>query len=91
MDPINTNDEEINRTRIEVSKILKNFEQIKSFHDFRIVGEGEHKNLIFDVVIDFSSKFTHEDGENLKSNIYEEIKKLHPKYNAFINIDREYA
>lgn len=91
MDPINTNDEEINRTRIEVSKILKNFEQIKSFHDFRIVGEGEHKNLIFDVVIDFSSKFTHEDGENLKSNIYKEIKKLHPKYNAFINIDREYA
>ncbi|MCY6355273.1 cation diffusion facilitator family transporter [Clostridium sp. ZS2-4] len=91
MDPINTDDKEISHARSEVGKILKNFEQVKSFHDFRIVGECEHKNLIFDVVIDFSSKFTHEDEEKLKSNIDKEIKKLHPKYNALVAIDREYA
>ncbi|MCY6371164.1 cation diffusion facilitator family transporter [Clostridium ganghwense] len=91
MDPVNTDDEEINHTRIEVSNVLKNFSQINSFHDFRIVGEGDHKNLLFDVVIDFNSNFTHEDEGKLISNIDKEIKKLHPHYNALITVDREYT
>ncbi|WMJ80567.1 cation diffusion facilitator family transporter [Clostridium sp. MB40-C1] len=91
MDPVNTDDEEINKARIEVGKVLENFPQIKSFHDFRIVGDGEYKNLIFDIVVDFSSKLTLKDEENLKINIDKELKKIHPLYNALITLDRAYS
>ena len=64
MDPINTDDEEVNACRLELLNVLKYFSIIKSIHDFRIVGEGEHKNLIFDAVIDFNPSFTESDETN---------------------------
>ncbi|MCY6960149.1 cation diffusion facilitator family transporter [Clostridium brassicae] len=91
MDPINTDDEEINKARIEVGTVLGKFPQVKSFHDFRMVGDGEYKNLIFDIVIDFSSKLTLKDEENLKTNIDKELKKIHPLYNSLITIDKAYS
>ena len=54
MDPINLDDEEVNASRINLLNVLENFPIIKSIHDFRIVGEGGYKNLIFDAVIDFN-------------------------------------
>lgn len=91
MDPVNTNDEEINTTKIEVSKILDTFPAVKSFHDFRIIGEGENKNLIFDVVIDLKTTFSQVQEEDLKKNIDSAIKNSHVNYNTVITIDREYC
>lgn len=91
MDPINTNDKEVTATKLEISKILEKFSIVDSFHDFRIVGEGKQKNLIFDIVIGFDKKFNLEIEKNLIQDIEKEIKKLHPKYNTIISIDRQYV
>ncbi|MCY6483242.1 cation diffusion facilitator family transporter [Clostridium aestuarii] len=91
MDPVNNNDDEIITTKNEVSNILKKFDEVKSFHDFRIVGEGQYKNLLFDVVIGFNCNFNEKDKENLVYDINKEIKKFHPNYNALVTIDREYV
>ncbi|MEK6263333.1 MAG: cation transporter, partial [Clostridium sp.] len=70
--------------------VLESFPSIKSIHDFRIVGEGDYKNLIFDAVIDFNKAFTENDEVKLKDDINIEIKKLHPNYNALMTLDRDY-
>ncbi|QBD85769.1 cation transporter [Clostridium tetani] len=91
MDPINTDNKEINSIQKEVEEILLKYPTIKSFHDFRVVGSGEFKNLIFDIVIDYSVPFTDELHKNLKDNISKDIKKIHPSYNTIITIDRDFT
>ncbi|MEA4827198.1 MAG: cation diffusion facilitator family transporter [Clostridium sp.] len=89
MDPINTNDKEIITSKQEIAKILGDIPAVDSFHDFRVVGEGEFKNLIFDIVV--SSDFNiDKDGPILEDKINEELKKIHANYNALINIDKKY-
>ncbi|WP_315117853.1 cation diffusion facilitator family transporter [uncultured Clostridium sp.] len=90
MDPINTDDEEVNYAREELEKIIKNYPVITSLHDFRIVGEGEKKNLIFDIVIDYKQPLTEEFQANIIENIDRDIKNIHPQYNAVITIDRDF-
>lgn len=90
MDPINTDDEDVNDSRLELLGVLDSFSVIKSIHDFRIVGEGEHKNLIFDAVIDFNPNFTDGDGLSLEADVNKELKKCYPNYNAVMTLDRDY-
>ena len=90
MDPINTTDKDVKASRLELLDVLKSFSIIKSIHDFRIVGEGDHKNLIFDVVIDFDPNFSENDESHLEDNININLKKIYPYYNAVMTIDRDY-
>lgn len=89
MDPINTNDKEIVICKQEIAQILCDIPDVDSFHDFRIVGEGEFKNLIFDIVVP-SGFDIDKDGSLLKNKIDDELKKVHANYNALINIDKKY-
>lgn len=91
MDPVNVDSAEITKIKEEIESILNKFPEISSFHDFRVVGEGEHKNLIFDIVIPFSLKISLEKQDVLKQKIEDEIKKTHPGYNVIITKDREYV
>ena len=90
MDPINTDDEDVTACRLDLLKVLENFPIIKSIHDFRIVGEGEYKNLIFDVVVDFNPTFTECSEVKLEEEINKELKKCCPNYNAVMTLDRDY-
>lgn len=73
MDPINTNDKEVESARMELESILKLFPEIKSYHDFRVVGEGDYKNLIFDIVVspDFNIE---KKSDLLETRLNEELK-----------------
>ena len=62
---------------------------IESIHDFRVVGEGEVKNLIFDIVVDPSKEFPVTDSE-LIDKISTSVKKYHPYYNCIITIDKNF-
>ena len=90
MDPINTDDKDVNDSRLELLGVLDSFSIIKSIHDFRIVGEGEHKNLIFDAVIDFNPNFTDGDALSLEAEVNKKLKKCYPNYNAVMTLDRDY-
>ncbi|MFA9399282.1 MAG: cation diffusion facilitator family transporter [Clostridiaceae bacterium] len=90
MDPIN-NSEYIIIEKKDIVKILKeNFSYISSIHDFRIVGDGDIKNLIFDVVIKYD-KNTKKTNEIIEQEIISEIKKHHPLYNIILTIDKDFT
>lgn len=91
MDPINTDSKEVNIARLELEGVLNKFPLVKSMHDFRVVGDGAYKNLIFDLVIEHTKGFKHEDEEKLKKEIDRELKKKHPRYNAMITVDKDFT
>ena len=90
MDPICVETEEVAYTRSEVEKIIKYNPVIKSMHDFRIVGHGEHQSIIFDVVVDNDKMVKIMTEDELKEDIINAIKDVHPEYNCIITIDRDY-
>lgn len=89
MDPICVDTEEIVDARKVVEDVLKTYPSVKSLHDFRVVGENDIKNLIFDIVVnpqDLNDCFT---KEKLAQFIERDIKKLHPQFNCVITVDIE--
>lgn len=90
MDPINTNDKEVKITHDEILAIIKKFPEIESIHDFRVVGEGEKKNLVFDMVVKRDAVIKEEETEALTKTIDLEVRTLHPRYNTVITVDRDF-
>ena len=90
MDPVTTNDEEILNAKREVEEILKNIPTVDSFHDFRVIGEGDYKNLIFDVVVTHDFTINKESELQLQKLINKEIKKVSPNHNAIITVDASF-
>lgn len=89
MDPICVDTDEIIDARKIVEDVLKTYPAVKSLHDFRVVGENDIKNLIFDIVVnptDLNDCFT---KEKLSQFIERDIKKLHPQFNCIITVDLE--
>lgn len=91
MDPICVVTDEIKETRDYVENILKQHPCIKSLHDFRIVGEGTIKNLIFDIVVSSKDLKSELCEDNLINEIKESIKKVHSDYNCVITVDYDYV
>lgn len=88
MDPIVTNNDEVNRLK-ELSQIcLKTLNNKLSLHDFRIVPGNTHTNVIFDVVIPFECKIKEEE---ITSKLNEEFNKLNNNYFLKINFDRDFT
>lgn len=89
MDPVNTDDQEIISTKKEIEDILYKNAGIESIHDFRIVGEGSQKNILFDIVITNDIKAGKE--SELIDKIKNDVLKKYPDYNLKINVDRDFA
>lgn len=91
MDPICVTDCEVKKSREEVEEILKFNSAIKSLHDFRVVGEGEKKNLIFDIVINPSELTPDFKESDIKQHIIKSIQDIHPHYNCIITVDYDFS
>ena len=89
MDPIAVEDEDYIQTRTELARIIARNENIESMHDLRIVGKGDKKNLVFDVVVD--RDLSHSEEEELKNWVNDEMQKIHPNYNCVILVDKNYV
>lgn len=89
MDPINTDDEVVQKAQFHVMKVLEYFPQALSIHDFRVVGREKHMNLVFDMVVPYD--FSEKKEKILIEEVKEAIKKRHPNYDAIITIDRQYS
>ncbi|NMM64930.1 cation transporter [Clostridium sp. P21] len=90
MDPVCHDSKEINDAEKVVQKVLKNFPIISSFHDLRIIGEGENKNIVFDIVVGFDNELTEEDEKRLKLDIDTAVKSEHTGYDTVVTVDRDY-
>ena len=88
LDPIITDDEEINELRSMTDKIVKSIDERLTMHDFRVVKGETHTNLIFDVVVpvDYDIK-----SSKLVSMIEKEIRNKDETYFAVVTVDKNYV
>ena len=56
MDPIQTDNEEINALKERANQAILAIDSRLSFHDFRVVVGPTHTNILFDVVVPFGFK-----------------------------------
>lgn len=84
MDPIEVNDEEINKMREITENIVKEINENYSIHDFRMTNGGGRINLIFDLVIPREEKV---DRDKLKAQVQQKIHSENSKYYAVPNIE----
>ena len=88
MDPVVTDDPRLDQLRESVKKIVEDWNEKASIHDFRVVFGHTHTNLVFDVVVPYQVKMTeHEIAVQLQKRVSEQIGK---EYFIAINIDRKY-
>ena len=85
MDPVITDDPEINELRHKVTDIVYRLDEQLTLHDFRIIRGPTHTNVIFDVVVPFHFKMT---DAQLRSWLDKRIKQIDPSYFCVINIDK---
>jgi len=88
LDPVCVNDDDVNKMRETVGAIVKKFDPVLSFHDFRMVPGETHTNLIFDVVVPTKYKMSHDELSNaLKAEIEEHCFKCY----AVIKVEQSYV
>lgn len=87
LDPVITDDYEINHLKCLTDNIVKAIDENLSIHDFRVVKGTTHTNLIFDVEVpvDFCVQ-----SKDLLNKIECEIKKENSTYFSVITVDRSY-
>ncbi len=86
MDPIVTDDEDVNRLKNILFETMRENALNYKIHDFRTVIGNTHTNLIFDVVLPFDEEIKENE---LKEKICSLISEKHPDYYCVITVDRE--
>ena len=89
IDPICIIEGEVKEAYEEILSLISQHDYIESIHDFRVVGEGDVKNLIFDIVVDPLKQSPMTDCE-LIDKFCEIVQKSHPHYNCIITIDKNF-
>ena len=87
MDPIVTDDEEINEMRKRTEEIVKEINPKFSIHDFRMTDGGDRINLIFDVVVPLEENINYDETRILIQN---KIHNENEKYYAVPKVENSY-
>lgn len=88
LDPIDVDNEHVAQMKEEVAKILKEYDEVLTFHDFRMVPGETHTNLIFDVVVPAKYKMT---NEEVRDAIKAEVEEHCFKCFAVITVEQSYV
>ncbi len=88
MDPIKVNDPLLNHMKEIITELLSEVEGVSGIHDFRMVPGPTHTNIIFDVVLSYSCKYTETE---IKSMVEDKVREENPSYFVVITFDREYT
>lgn len=87
LDPIETNNEVITKTKKIVENIVSEIDVRLSIHDFRMVTGDTHTNVIFDVVIPFDVTLS---DRFVTDILKQKISEFNNSYFAVIHVDRAY-
>lgn len=88
MDPVMLDDEETLYLKDQITKIIKQIDEIITFHDFRIVKGPTHTNILFDLLVPYNF---HLEDEQLISQIQDKVHELHNNYYIVIKIDKNFV
>ena len=86
MDPIVTDDEQVNRLRVIAAQTVSGIDERLRIHDFRCVIGHTHTNLIFDIAAPFELKMS---DKELCDAVNSKIRALDNTMFAVITVDRE--
>jgi len=81
----NTKDEEVIRTRTEVSSIVLSHEHVRQIHGFYLL--KEKKMIRFDIVISFEA----EDRKKVYEDVIADVSKAFPGYELQVAMDTDYS
>ncbi len=87
-DPIETDNKLVEDNRKFIINIINSIDEKLTIHDFRLVSGPTHTNLIFDIVLPYTSKITESEVKNLVS---QKVKEIKPECNCVITVDRDYS
>ena len=87
MDPLDMDNETLNKVREKVKYIINDINPHYSIHDFRMVTGPTHTNIIFDVLVPADDNISH---GPLKQMIYKKVRELDPTYYCVVQIDHSY-
>ncbi len=85
MDPVVTDDEEVNSLKQFLMDTLRENDLAISIHDFRVVIGETHTNLIFDAVLPFDYPLSESE---LKNKITAAVQQKRPNHYCVITVDR---
>ncbi|MBQ3123507.1 MAG: cation transporter [Firmicutes bacterium] len=88
MDPVITNDPELNHLKEVVSNVAALIPGVSNIHDFRMVKGPTHTNVIFDAIVCDNCKL---DEDEIKNIIETELRKENPDYFVVITFDKAYV
>lgn len=84
LDPIVTDNEEVNFLKEKMQTIVKQLNPDFSLHDFRLVVGERRTNVLFDVAIPYDAKLS---KQKITEILGEEIQKIDKKYCAVITVE----
>lgn len=84
LDPIITDDEEVNWLRDKTEQFVKNIDARFSIHDFRMVRGERHTNVLFDVAVPFDTTLSYQE---IKKQLENDITACNEKYCSIITIE----
>ncbi len=87
MDPIVTNDENVNRVHRQLSEFLTSIDPALSLHDFRMVPGQGHINVIFDCVLPPS----YEGRDELLKSLNAYAHSLDERYHLVVQFDTDFT
>ena len=85
MDPIVTDNEEVNAMREAVREVVRSIDAGMQIHDFRFVAGKTHTNLIFDINVPFEVKLS---DEEIRREVADRVSRMNPAYFTVVTIDR---
>lgn len=89
MDPIDTDNEDVLKTRQRLSEAIKAIDSRLTLHDFRMTPQAKTRtNLIFDVVVPSDFKIS---ADDLKAEISKLAKKINQTFCCVITLDNDYT
>ncbi len=87
LDPIETDNEQLNRYKEIVKKVLKEIDPSLSFHDFRMVNGKNNINLIFDILL--TDNYNRCKAQ-LKTQIDQKLQEIDPRLHTIITFDNQF-
>ncbi len=88
MDPIVTDDEEVNLAKAKLCDKITEFDPRFTVHDFRMVKGEKQNNLIFDVCVPSDCKLTH---KQIKAAIRALATEINETYQCVITVDNDFS
>lgn len=88
MDPIETENEEIGKIRLQVDQVVKELDERCTIHDFRVVEGKEQINLIFDLVVPVS--FDEKQRREVQARLSQKLWEIDYRYRCIITTEHSF-